>query len=68
VLQKESPEFWQLNLFDILKLVSNLKKTDQDLRQELPINLPDEQGIKYLITFRKEICGFLEATNYFKQT
>jgi hypothetical protein len=58
-MQRESPEFWQLNLFDILKLVSNPKKTDYELQQELPVNLPDEQGIKYLITFRKEICLYL---------
>lgn len=41
VLQKESPEYWQLNFYDILQMVSNLRKSDEDLRQELPSHLPD---------------------------
>lgn len=33
ILKKEFPEFWQLNLFDILSLVANNKKDTAQLQQ-----------------------------------
>lgn len=65
ILEKNSPEYWKLLYFDILKLVSDARKTDADLQGELFAFIPDDKAIKYLITFRKEICAFLKASGFF---
>jgi hypothetical protein len=68
ILKSHSPEFWQLVLYDILKMVADPRKTDKQLNDELFAHLPDHQAIKYLTTFRKEITLYLEASEYFKES
>lgn len=68
VIKSNSPEFWELVLYDILKMVGDQKKPDRQVSEELYLLIPDNQAIKYLITFRKEISLYLEASDYFKQS
>lgn len=60
ILEKASPEFWKLLLFDLLKKLVEFKElSNEDLSHQLNTLIQDEQAIKYLVTFRKELCEFL---------
>lgn len=52
-------------LFDILQLLSDDKKDDGVVQAELYAFIPNNQAIKYLVTFRAEICAYLKASNFF---
>ena len=65
ILMQQSPEYWQTMLYDILVSLADKKKTEAELQAELYQFIPDDKGIKYLITFRKEICEYLRVSNFF---
>lgn len=65
ILEKKSPEFWKLLLFDLLKKIVECKDMpDEELSHQLNTLVQDDSAIKYLVTFRKELSEFLEESKF----
>ena len=68
-LERVSPEYWRLLLHNILStILKNKAKSDEVLSNELNTLLPEEENtVKYLITFRKQFCEFLEESKFLEK-
>lgn len=52
-------------LFDLLKKIVECKHMpDEELAHQLNTLVQDDSAIKYLVTFRKELCEFLEESKF----
>jgi hypothetical protein len=53
-------------LFD--KLYKNRESTEDILANELFVLVPNEKLVKYLVTFREDVCKCLEQSKFFEKS
>ena len=68
VLQKQSPEFWQYLLYDILKMLCNKAKSQKELQVYLYKELDQNtDAMNYLLTYRMEIVKSLQKQKFLQK-
>lgn len=66
---QQSPEFWKMLMYELFeRLYKNRGNTEDILTNELFSLVPNEKLVKYLVTFKDDICKCLEESKFFDKS
>lgn len=69
ILMKQSPEHWKFLMYSLFENLNNNKgNTDDNLASGLYNLVQDQQLVKYLVTFKNDICKCLEQSKFFDKS
>jgi len=66
---KQSPEHWKFLMYSLFEHLNNNQGTTEDnLASGLYTLVQDEKLVKYLVTFKTDICKCLEQSKFFEKS